>query len=94
MLKFGFGLFLSPWKFVQRGNGIRTVGATEFATGGAPWWQVVTKVFGFCFLTILPSPATCVSQYPRGTHPLTHQVPFLHFKAVFPDSHTVTIQEG
>lgn len=34
MLKFGFGLFLSPWKFVQRGNGIRTVGATEFATGG------------------------------------------------------------
>ena len=54
----------------------------------------MTKVFGFCFLTILPSPATCVSQYPRGTHPLTHQVPFLHFKAVFPDSHTVTIQEG
>lgn len=40
MLKFGFGLFLSPWKFVQRGNGIRTVAATEFATGGAPWWQV------------------------------------------------------
>ena len=39
MLKLGFGLFLSPWKFVQRGNGIRTVGATEFATlgGGAPW---------------------------------------------------------
>ena len=29
---FGFGFFLSPWKFVQRGNGIRTVGATEFAT--------------------------------------------------------------
>ena len=40
MLKFGFGLLLSPWKFVQRGNGIRTVAATEVATGGAPWWQV------------------------------------------------------
>ena len=43
MLKFGFGLFLSPWKFVQRGNGIRTVGATEFATWGG---SLVTR--GLC----------------------------------------------
>lgn len=55
----------------------------------------LTKVFRFfSLLTILPSPATCASQYPRSTHPLTHRVPFLHFKAVFPDSHTAPIQEG
>ena len=35
--------FLSPWKFVQRGNGIRTVGATEFATG---WGSLVAN--GLC----------------------------------------------
>ena len=33
----------------------------------------LTRVLGFFFfLTILPSPATCVSQYPRDTLPLTH----------------------